>query len=524
MNEFRRLINIVSKNDSNRVLTENQNASKNTIDEIEYSNSIADSGRIIQSLIPKNSKKLGVVDHRTVYLLNADDCFVYYLYDDDKNTPLAYIITEKNANRGYYLFRQAEKCVDTPGVAMALLQFLRHCGIKLMVRVNEPLTLKGITWLSKMIETPRGLKIHDGSGKSIDLKELWDEWHKSREDYEHTGKMSVYIESFETKTKSDYCFEDQTDYSGLLKHPLRYIGDSDLDYDDRKVYRRNVTEGSEGTLWRVERSEATGRYFVVKGYNKSRKIWKNKMGIGDFVDRKSAESKADELNKGVTEGTLKICSDKNPKLIGFTLKDLDRLSESAGSNFSKFDLALKKNLNLPKWTNTLELYGVYLRKLSESKTGKLLKEGHQSSVEKTLFKELSQRSIGSIDSAKVGDKVSLLHLTTLNIPGHKVVARLNGFLTPKEIVNIKNSGSFQQLEFSDGSRYPEKDGDDIFQQTQGWNMTKLFPTYESASKAYTLYALMSKKLSDELDFQTNIEWTVFWCLIGSHGFHRAPTW
>lgn len=269
--------------------------------------------------------------------------------------------------------------------------------------------------------------------------------------------------------------------------------------------QKNVTEGSEGTLWRVERSEATGRYYVVKGYNKSRKIWKNKMGVGDFVDRKSAESKADELNKGVTEGTLKICSDKNPKLIGFTLKDLDRLSESAGSNFSKFDLALKKNLNLPKWTNTLELYGVYLRKLSESKTGKLLKEGHQSSVEKTLFKELSQRSIGSIDSAKVGDKVSLLHLTTLNIPGHKVVARLNGFLTPKEIVNIKNSGSFQQLEFSDGSRYPEKDGGDIFQQTQGWNMTKLFPTYESASKAYTLYALMGKKLSDELDFQTNIE-------------------
>ena len=170
MSDMRRLINIVSKNDSNRVLTENQNASKNTIDEIEYNNSIADSGRMIQSLIPKNSKKLGVVDHRTVYRLNANDCFVYYLYDDDKNTPLAYIITEKNSNSGYYPFRQAEKCVDTPGVAMALLQFLRHSGIKLMVRVNEPLTLKGITWLSKMIETPRGLKIHDGSGKKWQLQ------------------------------------------------------------------------------------------------------------------------------------------------------------------------------------------------------------------------------------------------------------------------------------------------------------------------------------------------------------------
>lgn len=86
--------------------------------------------------------------------------------------------------------------------------------------------------------------------------------------------------------------------------------------------QKGVTEGSEGTLWRVERSEATGRYYVVKGYNKSRKIWKNKMGVGDFVDRKSAESKADELNKGVTEAKspeefinqLKSLAEKQPRI------------------------------------------------------------------------------------------------------------------------------------------------------------------------------------------------------------------
>lgn len=62
-----------------------------------------------------------------------------------------------------------------------------------------------------------------------------------------------------------------------------------------------VAEGNEGTLWRVESSEATGRFYVVKGYNKARKVWKNKTGAGDFNSKESAQSKADELNKGVAE-------------------------------------------------------------------------------------------------------------------------------------------------------------------------------------------------------------------------------
>jgi hypothetical protein len=210
----------------------------------------------------------------------------------------------------------------------------------------------------------------------------------------------------------------------------------------------------------------------------------------------------------VAEGLAKINSDKKPKLSGLSFDDLDRLSESAGSNFSKFDSAIKRNLNLPKWTNTVELYGVYARKLSESKSGRILLENELSDIEQKLFNELTQRSVGSIDSAKVGDKVSLLHMITLNIPGHKVVAKLNGFLAPKEIAKITKSGTFQQLEFKDGSKYPEKDGGDIFQQTQTWNMTKLFPSYETAEKAYLLYALVGKKLSKELDFQSSVEQSI----------------
>ena len=222
------------------------------------------------------------------------------------------------------------------------------------------------------------------------------------------------------------------------------------------------------------------------------------------IKYKRIDSLIYEGQQGVAEGATKIHSDKEPKLTGVSFQQLDSLCESAGSDYVKFDRAIKKNLALPAWTNTLELYGVYARKLNEVKS-KTLAEGTQSDIEQQLFDRLTQRALGSMDSASVGDRVSLLHLATLNIPGHKVVAKLNGFLTPKQIVKIVNTGRFQQLEFADGSRYPEKDGGDIFQQAQTWNMTKLFPSADAASKAFMFYMLEGQKLSDVLDFQTNVE-------------------
>ncbi len=66
----------------------------------------------------------------------------------------------------------------------------------------------------------------------------------------------------------------------------------------------DVTEAKpsgESTLWRVEQSGATGRYHIVKGYQK-RKVWKNSFGSGDFISKDAAQKKADELNATVTEG------------------------------------------------------------------------------------------------------------------------------------------------------------------------------------------------------------------------------
>lgn len=71
---------------------------------------------------------------------------------------------------------------------------------------------------------------------------------------------------------------------------------------DGTYYAKEGVAEEKGTLWRVHQSEATGRYHVVKGYNKDIKMYKNKMGAGDFNSKASAQAKADELNKGIEEG------------------------------------------------------------------------------------------------------------------------------------------------------------------------------------------------------------------------------
>ena len=75
--------------------------------------------------------------------------------------------------------------------------------------------------------------------------------------------------------------------------------------DYKVVHTAGVAEGSYMPHWRVEQSEATGRYYVVTGYtDKSRKVWKNKLGAVDFNKKADAEAKAQELNQGVAEGIM----------------------------------------------------------------------------------------------------------------------------------------------------------------------------------------------------------------------------
>ena len=317
--------------------------------------------------------------------------------------------------------------------------------------------------------------------------------HLSHDEFDVVYTQNSKIESI-CKQIAD-CFLKESAYTDPANYRSEGVAEGSYDDDDTSMSEKLHDLLQQGMDYKqavnlVAKTYNTYPEYVVGTYNR----WGNH----------NHDPYDDFGEQGVAEGATKIHSDKEPKLTGFSFQQLDSLCESAGSDYVKFDRAIKKNLVLPAWTNTLELYGVYARKLNEVKS-KTLAEGTRSDIEQQLFDRLSQRALDSMDSASVGDRVSLLHLATLNIPGHKVVAKLNGFLTPKQIVKIVNTGRFQQLEFADGSRYPEKDGGDIFQQTQTWNMTKLFPSADAASKAFMFYVLEGQKLSDVLDFQTNVD-------------------
>lgn len=79
-----------------------------------------------------------------------------------------------------------------------------------------------------------------------------------------------------------------------------------------------LAEGSDASPWRVEQSDATGRYYVVKGYYGTRKVWANEIGAIDFNKKEDAEAKAEELNKPAAESSeIKV-----PTEDGITMQDI----------------------------------------------------------------------------------------------------------------------------------------------------------------------------------------------------------
>lgn len=214
--------------------------------------------------------------------------------------------------------------------------------------------------------------------------------------------------------------------------------------------------------------------------------------------------KLSTANLTLNEASVNLYSDNKPKLIGLSFSELERLSESAGSDYGKFNRTIVENLNLPKnkgiASDTLNLYSVYRkRKINESTDKKL------SDTEKKLFSVFNARVKSTVDSVKPGDTVSLLMLSALSIPNDKTFVNLQGFLNPKQIKSITNSNGIDYLHFVDGTKFPETDKNDPMYLAQSWAMTKLFDSYDSASQAYLFYALEGENMSDEIQFNSNVD-------------------
>ena len=228
----------------------------------------------------------------------------------------------------------------------------------------------------------------------------------------------------------------------------------------------------------------------------------NKDRLGDDMRQREYYRMKEKL------GENRFFSSKRPYSCGLTFKDMDRLSESARGDSKAFHRNIVKNLahrNLPGNFNTLEMFGIYARHLVENKNIPDNKKNRRSDAEKEMFRTFIARAVDNVKYAKVGDKIALLHLSTVNIPGLKVLARLDGFLSPKTVTKIEqhpdaSDPEIKLITFDDGDTYPKSDVRDIYTITQGWNMTRLFDSYDTASKAFMLYSLLGNEVSDDIQF------------------------
>ena len=194
--------------------------------------------------------------------------------------------------------------------------------------------------------------------------------------------------------------------------------------------------------------------------------------------------------------------DNAPQQIGYTTNELLQLSGHAGNDSSKFDQHIKESLNLPRWTNTLELFGTHRRRINEGNDSDSMSE-----VESKLFSDFDRHTdtLSDVVAGREGDTVALLNLTTIDIPSSKVHAVLHGFTVPQKIVSVgAGAGGQKTYKFANGETYP-KTGDDAMYLAQSWSNTKLFSSQESAEKAALFYITAGSKKTPTLQFTVNVD-------------------
>jgi hypothetical protein len=65
-------------------------------------------------------------------------------------------------------------------------------------------------------------------------------------------------------------------------------------------------------MWHIIQSEATGRYFIVKGYYETRIVWVSGTGASDFINKADAQKQVDVLNNWPFPAVAQTKRDNTP--------------------------------------------------------------------------------------------------------------------------------------------------------------------------------------------------------------------
>jgi hypothetical protein len=142
------------------------------LDEIDHADAL-DSSTTSPNDLMQSGKVIGDIEGNDIVMISKGNQTVYILKVDDRAT--AFIGFEgKN-------LKNIKNFTETPGVIRALIGYLVHKkNMKIVVSPNEPLTLDGLKWITKLITDPRGLVIKDHAGQDIDPIQLKQEWQTAK--------------------------------------------------------------------------------------------------------------------------------------------------------------------------------------------------------------------------------------------------------------------------------------------------------------------------------------------------------
>jgi len=176
------------------------------------------------------STKIGTVDGLEVFQMDLGNGTCYFLFHPGDQTYLSYVATDNKKTNNYLHLRQIENVSGIKGSLSALMYFLtKKQNFKFIITNNEPLTVNGLNWIVRTINSGRKLfNFTDINGQSLDIKKLTKEYEDSQIDPQYQGKISIVIESH-SGNGFNKIFESFESYDGLLMPMYRIFKDEDLD-------------------------------------------------------------------------------------------------------------------------------------------------------------------------------------------------------------------------------------------------------------------------------------------------------
>lgn len=151
-------------------------------------------------------------------------------------------------------------------------------------------------------------QIHDDSAAILDALKATDTYMKINDLHLEQGKAPD-DEEVKQWLAAHHLAREKLHHVGEFMHHMDYWHMHEHELQDELTPYNLETAGAEmadsytpegnpinESMWRVEKSEATGRHHVVRGYNNKRELWTNKIGAGDFAKEDDAKKKAEELN------------------------------------------------------------------------------------------------------------------------------------------------------------------------------------------------------------------------------------